>query len=64
MPIIMRMELVFPAPSAPAGQTYLARINRQAQVVDGDLILVGFGHSREFDNWHIVSPAVFFLKNG
>ena len=30
----------------------LARLDGQAQVADGDLALVGLGHSREFDYWH------------
>src|SRR5271166_1710691 len=31
---------------------HLAGFNRQAQVADGNLVLVGFGDSRELDNWH------------
>ena len=31
---------------------HLAGFDGEAQVVDGNLVLVGLGHSREFDNWH------------
>jgi len=51
MPIIMRMELVLPAPFGPAAED-LAGVDGKAEVADGNLVLVGLGHSREFDNWH------------
>ena len=57
MPMIMRMELVLPAPFVPAGRTS-GRLNGETQVVDGDLLIVGLGHSYEFYNWHAILPAV------
>ena len=34
---------------------HLAGFYRQAEVADRDLALVDLGHSREFDNWHLLS---------
>ena len=47
----------------PQQAKHLARIDGEAQVVDGNLVLVGLGDSRELDNWHD-SPADFLLQIG
>ena len=39
--------------------SHLTGFNGQAQILDGDLVLVGLGHSREFDNWHGFSRRAF-----
>ena len=36
----------------PQQAKHLARVDRQTQVADGNLVLVGLGHSCEFNNWH------------
>jgi len=45
MPIIMRIELVLPAPLGLAGRTF-ARFNRQAEMIDGDLVFVNLSLPR------------------
>ena len=30
----------------------LARVDGQAQIADGNFVLVGLGYTREFNNWH------------